>query len=121
MIEFAFVLSTLILGTLGMMDVSRFIWAYNEIENAVDIAARCGAVDQYGTCPSITNYFNSYMIVTPSVTVTSDATASCGKNPYGTSQVGYKVTATYNFIPIAWPLTNKAVSISRCYPTGKWG
>ena len=32
MIELAFVISTLILGTLGLMDVSRFIWVYNEIE-----------------------------------------------------------------------------------------
>ena len=120
MIELAFVLSTLILGTLGLMDVSRFIWAYNEIENAVDITARCGAVDQYSTCSSITDYFNSYMIVTPNITVTSEPGATCGNNPSGSVQSGYKVTATYQFSSHVWPLSNKSINISRCYPTGKW-
>ena len=120
MIEFALVLSTLLFGTLGLMDVSRLLWSYNEIENAVDISARCGAVDQYGTCPQIQTYFNSFMLVTSGVNIISDASAVCGTNPIGISQTGYMITATYNFNAIIWPLSSKSITISRCYPKGTW-
>lgn len=120
MIEFALVLATLLLGTLGLIDVSRLLWSYNEIENAVDISTRCGAVDQYGTCPQIQTYFSSLMLVTSPVNITSNAAATCGTNPSGIGQTGYMITATYSFNAIVWPLSSRTITISRCYPKGTW-
>lgn len=119
MIEFSLVLSVLLLLTLGTIDVARFVWAYNEIENAVDITARCKAVDQYNTCPNPQTYFDSFMNLTSGTVITSGQT-TCGIRPDGVAQQGYSVTATYNFTPVIWKLSSTTISVSRCYPLGLW-
>ena len=55
-IEFGFILPVLLLFTLGIMDAGRLVWTYITLSRAADAAARCGAIDQTGTCPNIPAY-----------------------------------------------------------------
>jgi Flp pilus assembly protein TadG len=120
MVELSLVLATLLLTTLGLMDVARLLWTYNEIENAVDITARCGAIDQYSTCANPQTYFSSFLTMTSNTTIVINSNASCGVNPSGSSQIGNKVTATYRFDAIVWPLASTSIVITRCYAKSNW-
>lgn len=120
MVEFSLVLATLLLTTLGLMDVTRLLYTYNEIENAVDITARCGAIDQYNTCANPQSYFSSFLTMTTNATIVINSNASCGMNPNGSSQIGNKVTATYQFNATVWPLASKTIVINRCYAKANW-
>lgn len=120
MIEFSLIIATLILSTLGLMDASRLLWTYNELENAVDITARCGAIDQYGSCSSPQTYLNSFLITTSNATIISNPNAACGTGPGGSTQIGSKVTATYQFNAVIWPLASTTIVISRCYAKANW-
>ena len=55
-IEYGLILPVLLLFTLGLMDASRLLWTNITLTRATEVAARCGAVNNTATCPSIAAY-----------------------------------------------------------------
>jgi hypothetical protein len=88
-IEYGLILPVMLLFTLGIMDTGRLLWTYITLTRAAEAAARCGAVNNTATCPSI-----------PAFAVTqawgiNDVTAA--NFTQSTPACGVQVAATYTF------------------------
>jgi Flp pilus assembly protein TadG len=55
-IEYGLILPAMLLFTLGIMDAGRLLWTYTTLSRATEAAARCGALNDTTTCPSIPAY-----------------------------------------------------------------
>jgi Flp pilus assembly protein TadG len=90
-IEFGFILPVLLLFTLGIMDAGRLVWTYITLSRAADAAARCGAIDQTGTCTNIPAY------AATQAWGINGITAAAFTLPAPTCTNGVQVNATYTF------------------------
>jgi Flp pilus assembly protein TadG len=93
-IEYGLILPAMLLFTLGIMDTGRLLWTYITLSRAAEAAARCGAVNNTTTCPSIPAY-----AVTQAWGI-NDVTAADFTVTYptcGGAQPGVQVVATYTF------------------------
>ncbi len=93
-IEYGLILPAMLLFTLGIMDTGRLLWTYVTLTRATEAAARCGAVNNTTTCPSIPAYAVAQAwglndVTAAAFTVT---TPTCGG-----AQPGVQVAATYTF------------------------
>ena len=88
-IEYGLILPAMLLFTLGIMDTGRLLWTYITLSRAAEAAARCGAVNNTTTCPSIPAYAAAQAWGINDVTA-ADFTAT-------TPACGVQVAATYTF------------------------
>ncbi len=95
-IEFGFLLPTLLLFILGLMECGRLFWTYTTLYRAVEAAARCGAVNSVlcGTTTQIQIY-----AVTQAFGLTITASAFTAATP----ACGVQVSASFPFtLVIPW-------------------
>jgi Flp pilus assembly protein TadG len=110
-VEYALVLSALLLFVFGIMDTGRVLWTRITLERAVEAAARCAAVDTAtcGTPTEIQAYAATQAFgLTIASTAFTPSTAACGS----------LVTASLPFtFVIPWIGTSGiTLTASACYP-----
>jgi hypothetical protein len=88
-IEYGLILPVMLLFTLGIMDTGRLLWTYITLTRATEAAARCGAVNNTTTCPSIPAY------AVDQAWGINDVTAA--NFTQSTPACGVQVAATYTF------------------------
>ncbi len=88
-IEYGLILPAMLLFTLGIMDTGRLLWTYITLSRAAEAAARCGAVNNTTTCPSIPAYAVSQAWGLNDVTAAAFTVT--------TPTCGVQVVATYTF------------------------
>lgn len=111
-IEVALVFPVFLLMLLGVFEFGRAMWTQSALQYAVQVAARCGAVD-ITTCASPSEVIAFAVAQTQPLTVPSSAftatTLACGSS----------VAVTYPFtfvVPQLLPF-NITISAQACYPT----
>jgi Flp pilus assembly protein TadG len=110
-VEYALVLPAFLIMMLGALDAGRVIWLHTTLQQAVDAAARCAAINttRCGTATQIQSHAVSQAFgTTMSQSVFSATTATCGK----------RVTGTLPFAFVTpWP-GNQSITLSAmaCYP-----
>jgi Flp pilus assembly protein TadG len=110
-VEYALVLSALLIFVFGIMDVGRVLWSRTTLERAVEAAARCAAVNTAicGTAAQIQAYAATQAFgLTIASTAFTPTTATCGTH----------VTATLPFtFVIPWIATSGiTLTATACYP-----
>lgn len=110
-VEFALVAPAFFALIFGMEEVGRLCWTQMTLQHAVELAARCGAVNTT-TCGSATQTESYAASETPGMTIPSSAFSA------STSSCGYEVQASFAFtslVPelVPFDLTLQAQS---CYP-----
>lgn len=108
-IEFALVLPVLLLFVLGIMQGALAIWNQNELNYAVQEAARCASINTSvcGTSSNITSFAAARSSGGFSASVFSATTASCGN----------QVSASYP-MQLPFPFSTSVTLTARaCYPT----
>jgi Flp pilus assembly protein TadG len=110
-IEYALVLSALLIFVFGIMDAGRVLWTRTTLERAAEAAARCAAVNT-ATCGSAAE-IQAYAVtqafgLTIASTAFTPSTAACGS----------VVTATLPFtFVIPWIATSGiTLTATACYP-----
>jgi hypothetical protein len=88
-IEYGLILPAMLLFTFGIMDTGRLLWTYITLTRATEAAARCGAVNNTTTCPSIPAY------AVDQAWGINDVTAA--NFTQSTPACGVQVAATYTF------------------------
>jgi Flp pilus assembly protein TadG len=109
--EIAMSLPILIGLIFGSVELSRYLWAQNDLQYAVEYASRCAAVDQIkcGT-PSGTQSYAAGL--------TSQANISPNDFTVSTQSCGYSVSVNYtmtSIIPGLLPVSS-SISASSCHP-----
>jgi Flp pilus assembly protein TadG len=111
-IELALLFPVFLLMILGVIEFGRALWTQSALQYAVQVAARCGAVDTT-TCSS-PNTVVTYAVAQslPLTVPSADFTAS-------TQTCGSSVSVTYPFdfvVPRLLPY-NITLTAQACYPT----
>lgn len=111
-IELALLFPVFLLMTLGVIEFGRALWTQSALQYAVQVAARCGAVDSSdcGSQNAVVTYAvaQSQPLTIPSADF-SAATLACGSS----------VSVTYPFtfvVPQLLPF-NISLTAQACYPT----
>ena len=118
-IEYGLILPVMLLFTLGIMDAGRLLWTYTTLSRATEAAARCGAVNDTATCPSIPAYAVAQAWGINDVTAADfvATTPACG--------VQVQATYTFQFIVPWFPqfsasapfgATTMTLNATACYP-----
>jgi Flp pilus assembly protein TadG len=95
-IEYAFVLPTLLLFVLGILECGRLFWTYTTIYRATEAAARCGAVN-VSTCAT------AAQIEAYAATQAYGLTISASAFTAASTACGMQVTASFPFtLVIPW-------------------
>lgn len=125
-VEFALVLTPLMLLSFGVLEFGRLFWAYEALQQTAITGARCMGI-RSGSCAAGASYNSgnttSYIqqvasgwgLTVPSGNITLNATATCG-GVSGLSQV----QLTYNFttiVPQILPIpAGETLSATACFP-----
>jgi Flp pilus assembly protein TadG len=116
-VEMAIALPIILLLIFGVIEIGIMMWTQLTLNNAVEAAARCGAVNTQtcGTPTSIESYAVSQAVGIPNLTSANFVVHKSGSASCGTA--GVEVTASYDFtsmqriVPISVTIT-----ASSCYP-----
>lgn len=111
-IEAALVFPVFLLMVLGVFEFGRALWTQSALQYAVQVAARCGAVD-VTTCASPSE------VVSYAVTQSEPLTIPSGDFSASTEACGSSVSVAYPFtfvVPQMFPF-DITISAQACYPT----
>jgi Flp pilus assembly protein TadG len=117
-VEYGIVLPVFLLMVLGIIDTGRLLWTYTTLSEAVDAAARCGAINSAicGTETQIAaDAVNEAYGLTVSATAFSVTYPSCGVQVAGTLPFTFIIP----WLDAAQPFgsTNTiSLSVTACYP-----
>ena len=117
-IEYAVILPLLLTFVLGLMDTGRLLWSYTTLYRAVEVAARCAAIDPI-TCGNVTaikayaagQAWGQHMSAS-SFTVTGLA---CGQQVGGTLNFHFFTPWFYVAVPFGGANT-LTLTARACYP-----
>ena len=112
-IEYALILPTLLVFVLGIIDMSRLLWADATLDRGVEAAARCAAVNSTtcGTASQIQSYAAAQAFgLKVGASAFTVSTPSCGIQVDGTYQFALAISA---FVTTLAPVTLK---VTACYP-----
>jgi Flp pilus assembly protein TadG len=110
-VEYALVLSALLIFVFGIVDAGRVLWTRITLERAVETAARCGAVNT-ATCATAAEIETYAAAQAFGLTIASTAFTS------STAACGALVTATLPFTFVIPWITTSGVTLTAtaCYP-----
>jgi len=110
-VEYALVLSALLIFVFGIMDAGRVLWTLTTLERAAEVAARCGAVNT-ATCATAAEIQSYAATQAFGLTIASTAFTS------STAACGALVTASFPFtFVIPWIATSGiTLAATACYP-----
>jgi len=117
-IEYAVVLPLLLTFVLGLMDTGRLLWSYTTLYRAVEVAARCAAIDPIncGSVAAIKTYaagqaWGQHLTAT-NFTVTA---LTCGQQVAGT--MSFHFFTPWYYIAIPFGASNTlSLHATSCYP-----
>jgi Flp pilus assembly protein TadG len=110
-VEYALVLSALLVFVFGIMDTGRVLWSLTTLERATEVAARCASVNT-ATCATAAEIEAYAATQAFGLTITSAAFTS------STTACGSLVTASFPFtFLIPWmTTTGVTLTATACYP-----
>jgi Flp pilus assembly protein TadG len=118
LVEYGMVLPVLLLFLLGMLDTGRLLWTYTTLNRAVELSARCGAVDTT-RCSTTTAVRNvavteawGLQITAAAFTATAEA---CGMSVRGTYDFTFIIP--WLVVPVPYGDANTIRLTARaCFP-----
>lgn len=108
-VEFAIVVLPLFMMIYGALEGGRLLWIQNQVQSAVEVSARCAAIDttDCGTTAQVQAYAAALVqgetVAATDFTVTD---AACGK----------QVTASVPYTPMLLSMFSMTLSASYCRP-----
>jgi Flp pilus assembly protein TadG len=111
-IETAIVFPVFILMVLGVFEFGRALWTQSALQYAVQVAARCGAVD-------VSNCASPSQVISYAVTESQPLTIPSADFSASVQTCGSSVSVSYPFtfvIPQLFPF-DITLSAQACYPT----
>jgi Flp pilus assembly protein TadG len=111
-IETAIVFPVFILMVLGVFEFGRALWTQSALQYAVQVAARCGAVD-------VTTCASPSQVISYAVTESQPLTVPSADFSASTQTCGSSVSVSYPFtfvVPQLLPF-DITLSAQACYPT----
>ena len=111
-IETAIVFPVFLLMLLGVVEFGRALWTQSALQYAVQLAARCGAVDT-------TDCASPSQVISYAVTQSAPLTVPSGDFSASVQSCGSSVSVAYPFsfvVPNLFPF-NITLTAQACYPT----
>jgi Flp pilus assembly protein TadG len=110
-IEFALILPLFITCIVGVMEVGRILWIQNNLQRAVEVAARCASIDK-------TNCATSSDVINFATSEAAGLTVPSGTFATSTPACGNQVTASlaYDYMTSFLPMPALTLTASACFP-----